>query len=129
MARLALLLIAVLAAPAAAAEPLTAEGAMAGYRKMIEPVEEVACPKARDPDEIIVCGRPGAKDPNRLPIPIQRMPGEIVHGEGVSPVAVASTRERCTTVGPNQNCGGGLPILGIAMTLVKVAVKAIQPRD
>jgi hypothetical protein len=57
------------------------------------------------------------------------MPGEIVPGEGVSPVAVASTRERCTTVGPNQNCGGGLPVLGIAMAVARVAIELIKSDD
>lgn len=129
MARPAVLLMTVLAAPAGAAEPLTAESALTNYRNMIVSVDEVDCPRPRGPDEIIVCGKPGAKDPNRLPFLVERMPGEIVHGEPVSPVAMASTRERCSTTGPNQQCGGGLPILGIAMTIAKVAMKAIRSDD
>lgn len=129
MARLFLLLTALLASPAGAAETLSADAAIAQSRRMFAPVAELDCPKARGPDEIIVCGRPGATDPNRLPLPVRRMPGEIVHGEAMSPVAAASTRERCTTVGPNQNCGGGLPVLGIAMAVARVAIELIKSDD
>ena len=129
MAGPAVLLLTALAAPAGAAEPLTAESALANYRQMIVPVDEVDCPRSSGPDEIIVCGRPGEADRYRLPVPVQRLPGEIVHGEAVSPVAVASTRERCSTVGPNQQCGGGLPILGIAMTIARVALEAVRSDD
>jgi hypothetical protein len=130
MAAVALILLG-LAAPGGAGPPapITADAALASYRRTFAPVAEIDCPKASGPDEIIVCGRPGAADPNRLPLPIPRLPGEIVPGEGVSPVAVASTRERCTTVGPNQNCGGGLPVLGIAMAVAKVAIELIKSDD
>jgi hypothetical protein len=129
MARTFLLLIAALASPAGAAEPLSAEAALASYRKAFAPVAEIDCPKARGPDEIVVCGRPGATDPNRLPLRIAPIPGERIPGEPMSAVAAMGARETCSTVGPNQNCGGGLPVIPIIMTAAKIAVKLIEGRD
>jgi hypothetical protein len=66
---------------AAAAVPLTAEQAMENYREKFEPVAEIDCPHPTDPDEIVVCGRTGQKDPNRLPFESPRVPGEHIAGE------------------------------------------------
>jgi hypothetical protein len=68
------------AAPAFALEaPLTAEQAVeveqAGVR---DAVGTAPCPRDRDTGDIIVCGRRGA-DPNRLPLPAERLPGEREH--------------------------------------------------
>ena len=131
MARRAFLLLIGLAAPtaAAAAEPVTAEQAIERYRQTFEPVAEIDCPKPKSPDEIIVCGRTGAPEPYRLPLPAEPLPGDRVFGEPVTAVAAMGSRETCSTVGPNQNCGGGLPIIPIVATLLKVAVKAIRHDD
>jgi hypothetical protein len=125
MASLGLLMIG-LAAPAGAAEPVTAEAAMERYRTFIAPVSVLNCPKAASPDEIVVCGRTEERDPNRLPLPPGPVPGRIVKGEAISAVEAMGTRETCSTVGPNQNCGGGLPVIPILMTAAKVAIHLIK---
>src|SRR5688572_15961903 len=71
-------------APAAAAETLTAEQAIERYRDQYQPVAELDCPTPSDPDEIVVCGRAGQRDPNRLPFDPPRTPGERLHGEAPS---------------------------------------------
>jgi hypothetical protein len=38
-------------------------------------------------------------------------------------------RETCSTVGPNQNCGGGLPVIPIVITAAKIAVHLIKGDD
>src|SRR5687768_5905128 len=101
MAKMGLLLIG-LAAPAGAAEPMTAETAMQRYRALIEPIAAVDCPKPSSADEIIVCGRDG-RDPDRLPLPAPPPPGEAIRGEPASAVVAMGNRETCSTVGPNQN--------------------------
>ena len=69
----AALLLAFAPAPAAAAQ--TAEQAMARYREVIQPTAELDCPKGKEGEDIVVCGRrPG----NPLPLPIERGPGEVV---------------------------------------------------
>ena len=115
-----------LAAPAATAGPVTAEAAIDRYRTFIEPVAVLNCPKAASPDEIVVCGRSEGRDPNRLPVPPDPVPGRIVEGEAVSAVEAMGVRETCSTVGPNQNCGGGLPIIPIAIFAAKVAIHVIK---
>ena len=123
MAPLGLLMIG-LAAPAGAAEPVTAEAAMERYRSLVAPIAVLNCPKPGSPDEIVVCGRPEGRDPNRLPLPPP--PGERIRGEAISQVDAMGERETCSTVGPNQNCGGGLPIIPIAIFAAKVAIHVIK---
>ena len=125
MASLGLLMIG-LAAPAGTSEPVTAEAAMERYRSTIVPVAVLNCPKAESPDEIVVCGRQEGRDPNRLPLPPDPVPGRIVKGEAISSVEAMGVRETCSTVGPNQNCGGGLPVIPIVIFAAKVALHAIK---
>lgn len=135
MARAFLLLIGIAAAPAAAADlpaasTVTADAAMARYRERFEPVAAIDCPKPADPDEIIVCGRTGGPDPNRLPLPVEPMPGDRVGGEPVTAVAAMGPLHECTTVGPSRSgCTGALPVIPMIMTAVKVAVKLIRHDD
>ena len=129
MASLPALLTIALAAPAAAAQPVTAEEAMIRYREFIEPVAIVDCPRPSTPDEIVVCGRPEARDPNRLPFDPEPVPGERIRGEPMAAVAAMGSLERCSTVGPNQNCGGGLPVIPIVITAAKIAKHLIKGDD
>jgi hypothetical protein len=123
MAKWTFLLLIGLSAPAGAAEPLSAEGALGNYRLSVKPLE---CPKRAD-DEIVVCARAaGRPDPNRLPLPVERPPGEIVPGEAT---ASAGKLETCSNVGPVQQCGGGLPVMAIALFALKTAIKLIDKDD
>jgi hypothetical protein len=64
------------AAPAMAASPLTAEQAIEVQQDGIrQAVGAAPCPRDRDTGDIVVCGRRGS-DPNRLPLPVERLPGE-----------------------------------------------------
>ena len=72
------------AGPAAAAETVTAEQAIERYREQYKPVAELDCPTPSDPEEIVVCGRAGQRDPNRLPFDPPRTPGERLPGEAPS---------------------------------------------
>ena len=119
------LLIALSAAPAAA-QPVTAEQAVNNYRDAFRSLKELDCPKGADPEEVVVCGRRDRPDPARLPLRTAPEPGRRIQGEAVSTVAAAGKRETCSTVGPNPQCGGGLPILGIAATVAKAAVRVAE---
>src|SRR3954467_694860 len=67
------------AAPAGAFGPLTAEQAIETRRQGArEAVGPAPCPRDRDSGDIIVCGRRGP-DPNRLPLPDERLPGDREH--------------------------------------------------
>ena len=67
-------------APASAAAEVTAEQALAKYRQVFKSPQELDCPTGGD--EIVVCApRRGAPSPFRLPLGVQRQPGERVRGE------------------------------------------------
>jgi hypothetical protein len=112
---------AAMTATVAVAQPVTADQAMENYRQVFEPVTRFDCPQSTKPDEIIVCGRPfGAPDPNRLPLPVEPLPGDRVSGEALSSVEAGNIKEECSAVGPNNGCGGLVPIGAIIGVAVKV---------
>jgi hypothetical protein len=110
--------------PARAAPPASADEALARQQSSLRSGLGLHCD--REAGEIVVCGRQGP-DPNRLPLPVEPEPGARRSGEPADPgEALALSAEKCTTVGPNQQCGGGLPILPVAIWLVQTAVKVIK---
>jgi len=123
MAKLGLAILAALASvPASAAPPLGADDALARQQSSLRSSLGLDCD--RTSGEIVVCGRTGP-DPNRLPLPVQPEPGARRGGEPVDPTeTLALSAEKCTTVGRDQQCSGGLPILGIALYIVQTVVKA-----
>ena len=78
----AVLLAAAGAGPAFALAPetaLTAEQAVEIQRNGVrEAVGTASCARDRETGDIVVCGRRGP-DPNRLPLPVERLPGEREH--------------------------------------------------
>ncbi len=59
----------------------TAEEAVAAYRDVFKSIRELDCPRSGT-EEIVVCGRQeGEAPPGRLPLPVEREPGERVRGE------------------------------------------------
>jgi hypothetical protein len=121
-------LAALVAAPASAADPLTAEEAIAHQEAELERALGLRC--GPDGEEIVVCGRPGP-DPNR--IQSERLPGERV---SLPPNEVASARDAlaidtspCTTVGPNQRCSGGLDVFRVVAVLARIGKHVLDPED
>lgn len=115
------------AGPASAAPSATAEEALARQQSGLQKSLGLDCD--RGGDEIIVCGRHGP-DPNRLPLPVPPEPGARHSGEPPDPSeALALSAEKCTPVGRNQQCSGGLPILGIAVMIVQTVAKAVLKEE
>jgi hypothetical protein len=115
------------AGPALAADPPTAEEALARQKASLHQTLGLDCKRGRAADDIVICGRSG-RDPNRLPLDPEPEPGARLVGEPVRPEdALANTAPpTCSTVGPNQRCGGGLPVIPIAIWLVQTAIKAAK---
>lgn len=114
---------------ASASSPLTADEAMETYRRTFQSPDQLDCPGGEDGD-IVVCGRRReGPAPERLPLPVSPDPGMRVAGEPVGAVEAAGSRETCSTVGPNQNCGGGLPVFEIVGALAKIAGELLNPDD
>lgn len=105
--------------------PLTAEAAIDAQRGRLQTATGTApCPRATSADEILVCGRRGV-DPNRVPVPDDRVPGErvaLLRGEPPSPggALAATAQSPCSAVGRAQHCAGGLPVVGVLTTLFKI---------
>jgi len=80
------------ASPALAGQTVTAEQALENYRKAFKPVTELACPTEEDSEDIVVCGRRNAVDPDRLPLAVAREPGSFTPGEprGMGPDCIRS---------------------------------------
>jgi hypothetical protein len=115
------------ASSASAAPPATADDALARQRESLRAGLGLGCD--RGGGEIIVCAREGP-DPNRLPLPVPPELGARHAGEPADPIdTLALSAQKCTTVGPNQQCSGGLPILPIAIWLVQTAVKIAKEKE
>jgi hypothetical protein len=124
---LAIAAAALASASAPAAQPLSAEEALARQQSSLRSGLGLDCD--RDSAEIVVCGRQGP-DPNRLPLPVPPEPGARRSGEPVDPrETLALSDQKCTTVGRNPRCSGGLPILGIALMIVQTVAEAALKED
>lgn len=126
--RTALAMLLCLAGAPARAQGATAEEALARYKATFAPAGARGCAAPGADGEIVVCGRRTETSP-RLPLPMEPATGARVT-DG-APRASAERgeagTERCSTVGPNQQCGGGLPIFGIAATIAKVVAQTVDP--
>jgi hypothetical protein len=120
-----------LATPAyAAAPPLTAEAAIAHQRDQLIDQARIGCRRSGEEEEIVVCGREGP-DPNR--IAVEPAPGErrsLLPGEPAGGVAAMSAgNQRCSTVGPNQSCSGGLDLFRVGSVLFKIGKHILNKDD
>lgn len=126
-----MMLIAV--APAGlSAQTLTAEQAMANHRRATALVGDECRRTGPDgEEEILICGRRSGPS-LRLPLPVEPEPGARVRGESVAASDGLEVKQ-CTSWGPNQRCGGGLPVMAIAVAAVKgvakVAEAIVDPDD
>jgi hypothetical protein len=113
----------------AATGKVTAEQAIARYRERFVPVEQLACPK-EGPDDIVVCGRVGY-DPNHLVFP--QDPDDrvrLVAGEAPSGLRTMDAGSvRCSTVGNNQNCGGGISPFVVIGVVAKLLNRLSENKD
>lgn len=118
--------LAAIAAPAAAAPPdapVTAERAIAVQRDGLRTVVARAC--RSDEAEIVVCGRSG-RDPNRLPIRPERLPGDrvgLLPGEPpTGAAALGATREGC-----RSRCGFSVDFIRVGIVLFKIGRHLVDP--
>lgn len=129
--RIALLLLA--AAPAAAPEaafgqspapPATAEEALAAGQAIVRDTVRPDC--TRGGEEILVCGRRDEDARHRLPLRAEPPPRAADRAAGEQMAAVELDTSRCTAVGQNPQCGGGLPVIPIALWVVEAVAKALK---
>ncbi|MGQ0588770.1 MAG: hypothetical protein ACT4N8_04455 [Sphingosinicella sp.] len=88
-----------------------------------------ACPAAGPDAEIVVCGR---RDEDRYRVPVTVAPGSAPAAAGAGGeqrAALAIDTSRCTTVGRDAQCTGGLDAIGIGTALVRAVGQALANRD
>jgi hypothetical protein len=119
-----------LPAPAAAQTALTADAAIARQREQLVEDARIGCRRTGGAEEIVVCGRGGVE---REWIPAEAVEGErprFLPGEPPSGTnALAATAERCSTVGLNQRCSGGLDVFRVGSVLFKLGKHLLNKDD
>ena len=129
--RIALLLAAAAAPAAAAAQsampPTTAEEAIAAGQAILRQTVRPGC--AEGGEEIVVCGRRDEDERHRLPLRVEPAPRAADSAGGEQMAAVRVDTSRCTTVGQNPQCGGGLPVIPIALWVLQNVAKAVKGGD
>jgi hypothetical protein len=112
-----------------AQEPLAAEEAIDNQKRQLREATGTApCPVGGESEEIVVCGRRGP-DPYRVPFPDEQPPGARAPGLGTARDAMNAGSSPCSTVGRNQRCSGGLPVIQAAMILFKIGKHIVEPDD
>ena len=126
--RMALRLVLLGAAVPASAAPLTAEEAIAVQERRLESALGLDC--RRGGDEIVVCGQ-GGRDPNRIPLPDERLPGErgrMPPGEtGPAVAAMAAGGRDCTGAHPGAGCGATIEFFRVGIVLFKIGRHLLDP--
>lgn len=132
--------LAILAAPLAVAAPALAQDG--SYRsRTVQVFGDDPCPKASNPDEIIVCARRPEEERYRIPKTLREedRAAAIARQDqvGANRAALASGRDSatgigsCSTVGAGgiTGCTKGLNVVGAARTVVEGVKAATEPTD
>jgi len=109
---------------------VTADEAIAMNRVRVRSLLETECPPGQLDEEVIVCGRRPGFQRYRVPMTgpdVSR--GTRERAADAQLYAMGAGSERCSAVGRDQMCGGGLDILGIGATIVRGIVQALANRD
>jgi hypothetical protein len=125
--RIAILLLAAAAPASATAAPATAEEAISAVEALVRQTVRPGC--AKGDEEIVVCGRRDEDERHRLPLRVEPAPRAADSAGGEQMAAVRVDTSRCTAVGQNPQCSGGLPVIPIALWLLQSVVKAVDGED
>ena len=108
---------------------VTADEAMAMDRIRVRAVLETECPPALD-DDVVVCGRRPGFQRYRVPMTGPDVsPGTRERAGDAQLTAMEANNQRCSAVGRDQMCGGGLDLIGIGFTIVRGIAQALANRD
>lgn len=108
---------------------VTADEAIAMDRVRVRSVLDTECPPGLDA-EVVVCGRRQGIQRFRVPAadPVVGR-GTGVRAGDAQLYAMEANNQRCSPVGRDQQCGGGLDVIGIGMTIVRGIAQALANRD
>lgn len=108
---------------------VTADEAIAMDRVRVHSVLDTECPPGLDA-EVVVCGRRPGIQRFRVPAadPVAGR-GTGVRAGDAQLYAMEANNQRCTPVGRDQQCGGGLNVIGIGLTIIRGITQALANRD
>lgn len=109
---------------------VTADEAMAMDRIRVRAILDTECPPGLLDEDVVVCGRrPGFQ---RYRVPISEpdtSPGTRERAADAQLTAMEAGSTRCSAVGRDQMCGGGLDIFAIGFTILRGIRQALANRD
>jgi len=120
-------LIPFLAPAGANAQPVDPQAMIEAQQRELRASINPRCPTSTNPDEIVVCGRTNHE---RYRVPPQEVPGAIPNGDrsgGEQRAALNNDDRRCTTIGRDQQCNGGLNVLAIGGFIAQAVEAIIEP--
>ncbi|HTU12876.1 MAG TPA: hypothetical protein VMG08_18450 [Allosphingosinicella sp.] len=109
---------------------VTADEAIAMERARVRDVLDRDCPPGQLDEEVIVCGRRPAYQRYRVPMAGPDIsPGTRERAGDAQLYAMDAGSTRCSAVGRDQQCGGGLDVIGIGFAIVRGITQALLNRD
>ena len=109
---------------------VTADEAIAMDRARVRDVVEADCPPGQLDEEVIVCGRRPGYQRYRVPISGPDISQGTRERAGDAQLyAMDAGGTRCSAVGRDQQCGGGLDVIGIGFAIVRGPTQALANRD
>ena len=118
--------------PGTADQPtiVTADEAIAMDRVRLRTVLDTECPPGQLDEEIVVCGRRQGFQRYRVPTTgLDTSEGTRQRAGDAQLHAMEAGSTRCSAVGRDQECGGGLDIIAIGFTIVRGIAQALMNRD
>ena len=118
--------------PGTAEQPtlVTADEAVAMDRARLRTVIDAECPTGQLDEEIVVCGRRPGFQRYRVPMAgADTSEGTRARAADAQLYAMDAGSTRCSAVGRDQECGGGLDIIAIGFAVVRGVAQALMNRD
>ncbi len=108
---------------------VTAEEAIEIDRARMRDMLATDCPPVTL-DEVVVCGRRPDYRRFRVPLPGPDVsPGTRERAADAQRYAMEAGGTRCSAVGRDQQCGGGLDVIGIGFAIARGIAQALANRD
>ena len=126
----ALLVLAAAAWPAAGgAQAVSAAGAAARQQAQVRDMVAQSCPAGAEGSDVVVCGRREPVQRYRAPLPNIAATGRHDRAGGEQLAEMTTGSERCSPAIRDQQCGGGLDMIGIGFAIARAAIQALANRD
>lgn len=108
---------------------VTADEAIAMDGARIRDFVQTECPPGQL-EEVIVCGRRPGYQRYRVPMTgPDTSPGTRARAADAQLYAMEAGSTRCSAVGRDQECGGGLDVIGIGFAIARGVAQALANRD